>query len=333
MRIASEEPKCVLVADPVQESRLSTIDVLSQAGISCLEASDGLAAWNCFTVEQPDLILATLQLTGLTAFDLLNRVRDKSPIPFVLQVPSGEFSAVVAAVRNGASDVITLPCDPRELTLRIGAAISANATSWGQVGPINGYAGESSATMRVRDQIGALAGLKIPVLFRGERGSGRDHAAWCLAQLEGTDARDFVKIPPNSNRGRFQNDVSKTIYLDEVEQHSRIDQAYWAQRISEVERSISNAPARILASTASNLEALARRNEVDPKLAESLLRFVVNIAPLRERPDDIIPLSECLSYKYSRQVGRPRVMFSVSALELLQKHPWPGKRFSTSKGD
>src|SRR3989442_7468704 len=323
MRITAEEPTRVLVADADRENRISLIDTLSSCGIFCVEATDGVSALSHFTAENPDLILAALQLPGLPALDLLNRVREVSTTPFVVQVPAGELAAAITAIRSGAADVIPLPCDAHELPVRIRAAIATDPDHRSRDG-LSAFAGRSSATTRIREQIRALAGLRIPVLFRGEKGSGRDHAARWLAQLDGIPTSDVLKFAPATGVHRTRNDVSKTVYLDEIELHPRVDQAYWTERILESERAAANAPRRILVSTTSDLEGLSRRNEMDSKLAKTLLRFVVNIPPLRERSEDVIPLSQCLSLKASRQIGRPRVTFTGSALNLLQQQPWPG---------
>ena len=324
MQSLSDEATRVLVADPTRENRVSLVDILSSSGISCVEAADGVSAWTRFTSEKPDLILAALRLPGLTALDLLTRVRDVSTTPLIVQVPAGEFASALTAIRSGAADVIPFPCNAVELLARIRAALATNIRRSLPEEALSKFAGRSNAAARIREQMKALAGLRIPVLFRGEDGSGRDHAVACLARLDGVEAKDVLKLTPASGPYRTRNDASKTVFIDGLELHSRLDQAYWAQRILESEQSIGGAPRRVFASTTSDLELLLRRGEVDAKLAETVLRFVVNIPPLRERPEDVIPLAASLSHDLSRRIGRSHVTFTAPALKLLQQQPWPG---------
>jgi DNA-binding NtrC family response regulator len=184
--------------------------------------------------------------------------------------------------------------------------------------------GRSTSSLRIREQIKALAGLRIPVLFFGEKGSGRDHAALCLARADGIDEKDLIRCSPRDCGRRSRNDASKTLYVDDIELHSRSDQAYWADRILETEGSAPGAPRRILVSTASNLDELSRRNEIDTKLANVLLRFMIHIPPLRERLEDVIPIATTLSVRLSKRIGRPQVTITAPALRLLQQGPWPG---------
>jgi DNA-binding NtrC family response regulator len=331
MTVAGDEAARVLVADAANENRGCLIEALSSCGILCLEASDGLTAWSRFTAERPDLVLAASELPGLPALDLLNRVRDVSSTPVVLQVPAGEFGAAVAAIRRGAADVIPLPCDPQELPSRIRAVIAASPNRPAQRDGLGLLIGRSAAARRLREQIRALAGLRIPVLLKGERGSGRDHLALCLAQLDGTAGRDLLRFSATAGARTNRSDVSRTVYLDEIDRHSRVDQAYWSERIIESENSGRNGPRRVVLSTTEDLLALARRGEFDARLAEIVLRFVVSIPPLRDRTEDIVPLCDYIGLQASRRIGRPRITFTESALRLLQSHPWPGNVAQLSK--
>jgi len=320
----SQEPARVLIADPVRENRVSLVEALSCSGFSCVEAADSPSAWSQFAADKPDLILAALRLPGLSALDLLGRVRDVSTIPFIVQVPTGEFAAAVMAIRSGASDVIPLPCDAQELPSRIHAAIASNPNRLPLGSRSRMFVGRSTSAVHIREQLTALAGLRIPVLFSGERGSGRDHAATCLAQLDGVPTKDLLKFSPSSNACRSRNDVSKTVYLDNIELHSRSDQAYWNDRIRESEWSAESGPRRVFASTGSDLEMLVRRDEVDAKLAATLRRFVIHLPSLRERTEDVISLAESLGREISLRIGRTRATFTDSALHLLEQQPWLG---------
>ncbi len=314
----------VLVADPIRENRGMLVETLSSCGMSCIEAVDGVSAWRCFTADRPDLVLAALQLPGLTALDLLARIRDVSTTPFVVHAPAGEIPAAITAIRRGAADVIPFPCHADELSTRIKAALATNPERRRRTEAPESFAGRSQATSRIREQIRALAGLRIPVLFCGEKGTGRDHAVRCLAQLDGVGANDLFKVSPVTGRPLTRHEASKAIYIDEIERHSRVDQAYWCERISDSERAAQDAPRRVIVSTNSDLDRLSRRDEFDPKLAGILLRFVVNIPPLRARREDLIPLVESLGLHASRRIGRPNTRFTTPALKLLQQQTWPG---------
>jgi DNA-binding NtrC family response regulator len=323
MQIVTAEQTRVLVADPVRENRAALAQSLSLSGMSCLEVADGMSAWARFTTDNPDLVLAALQLPRLPALDLLTRIRDVSSTPFVIQVPAGEFTAVVTAIRNGAADVIPFPFDLQELPTRVRAAI-ANTPRDDREGDLTEFTGRSAAAARVREQTRALAGLRIAVLIHGEKGSGRDHIANSLACLDEVATGTLVRVSAETSARRVHNDVGKTIYLDGIDSFSKADQAYWHAKIRQSEMLSSEGPRRVIVSTTSDLRALARKGEVDVDLAETLLRFVITIPALRDRPADIEPLAEQLLRRISRRIGRPGARLTRPALALLAQRPWPG---------
>jgi len=324
MRVSTEAQTRVLIADPVRENRGSLINALASSGIACVEASDGVSTWRRFRAENPDLILTALQLPGLPALDLVTRVRGISTTPIVVLVPAGEFDAAISAIRRGAADVIPFPCDVDALPRRIKAVIASNHNHRFAKSAFNEFAGRSAASSLIREQLGALAGLKIAVLFAGEKGTGRDHAARCLTGIDDIDLKDLIRCSPADAAGRSRGDTSKVVYVDDIDLHSRADQAYWAERILASERSEPGAPRRILASTTGNLSELSRRSEIDNRLADILLRFVVHIPPLRERLEDVVPIANNLVSRISRQIGRAGVRMTAPAAGILQKYSWPG---------
>jgi DNA-binding NtrC family response regulator len=324
MQVVTHEQTRVLVVDPMRENRAALAQSLSQSGMTCLEAADGMSAWTRFTTDNPDLVLAAFRLPGLPAIDLLNRVRDVSTTPFLIHVPAREFAAVLTAMRNGAADVIPYPFDLHELPTRLRAAIANHLLVDHREGDLHEFTGRSAAAVRIREQMKALAGLRISVLILGENGTGRDYAANSLAHLDRVAQGSLVKVTAATGGRRNQSDAGKTIYLDGIEHFSRVDQAYWYSRICDAEASFDHAPRRVIVSSGNDLRALARKGALDPGLADCLLRFVIAIPPLRDRSEDVEPLCDQLVRYFSRRIGRPGARLSKPALTLLEQQPWPG---------
>ena len=314
----------ILIADPTKAHRLSLIEALSSDGISCVEAADGTRAWSCFRSSKPDLVLSALQLPGLSGLDLLARVREVSNVPFVIQVPLGAIPAAVEAVRNGAADVIPFPCELTDLTRRIKAFISATPSGLACDTKGNVFTGRSSEAVQIRARIDALAGLRIPVLFKGEKGAGRSYAARCLISAASVDPQHLVRIGPPEGSRRLQESPLKIVYLDEIDKFSKVDQAYWLERVRTSERGDPNSPRRVLASTTGDLDSLCRSTEFNADLAHCMLRFVIAVPPLRDRLADIPSLISHISMSIAARMGRRQPEFAASALKLLQSQSWPG---------
>lgn len=78
--------------------------------------------------------------------------------------------------------------------------------------------------------------------------------------------------------------------------------------------------ARLVATTHLDLRALADRGAFSEALLEALSGVEVHVPPLRERPEDIVPLAEA----FAREAGAADVKLSPGALARLRSHPWPG---------
>src|SRR5271154_3791117 len=76
---------------------------------------------------------------------------------------------------------------------------------------------------------------------------------------------------------------------------------------------------RIVAATNQDLEQMVRTGDFRGDLFHRLGQICLHVPPLRERPDDIVPLAE-----YFLKQNNPRSFFAGSAMTELQRHPWPG---------
>jgi transcriptional regulator with PAS, ATPase and Fis domain len=76
---------------------------------------------------------------------------------------------------------------------------------------------------------------------------------------------------------------------------------------------------RIIAATNQDLETMIEHGKFRGDLYHRLGQINLRVPPLRERPDDILPLAEYFLHQL-----RPNGYFSLEAVDLLQRHPWPG---------
>lgn len=113
----------VLVVDDESDVRKLALTVLKSAGHTCVEASDGLAAIQCFFEQRPDLVLLDLGLPKLDGFTLLRRIREVSDIPVIVLTARAAETEKVRVLNGGANDYITKPFSTRELLARVQVAL------------------------------------------------------------------------------------------------------------------------------------------------------------------------------------------------------------------
>jgi DNA-binding NtrC family response regulator len=181
--------------------------------------------------------------------------------------------------------------------------------------------GRSRSVRSLRERIEGLAPLWIPVLLRGEPGSGRASAAALLHAFGPTARGELVRLDAAKLGPEARLPFLGSVYLEDVERLPRRAQAWWLERLRR-----PRAPGggvRWLAATAAPA-SLCAAADFERELARDLERFAIRVPPLRERKADLPLLVADLCARLGRAVGRERVRLSPQALELLAHCHWPG---------
>ncbi|MCP1728293.1 psp operon transcriptional activator [Natronospira proteinivora] len=219
----------------------------------------------------------------------------------------------------------------------------------------SGLIGESSAFLEMLEHASKAASLSKPVLVIGERGSGKELVAERLhylsprwdgplvrlncatlneslleTELFGHEAGAFTGAT-RQHPGRFERADGGTLFLDELATISQRmqEQLLRAVEYGEFERVGGNetlrADVRVVAATNADLPKMARQGAFRPDLLDRLAFDVIRVPPLRERPEDILPLAEHFAIGIIRELGRDYFPgFDERARQQLLDHPWPG---------
>ena len=179
----------------------------------------------------------------------------------------------------------------------------------------------------------ALAPKSTSVLLTGEISTGKSRFARLLHERGRTPGGPFVSVmcaglyeteamdaALGDERGAVEpaalGATGGTLFLDEVGDLSTDGQA----RLREL---LTRHPGafRVVSTTQRAIGGLVERGAFDPTLYEQLSADVLEIPPLRSRPDDIVPLAT----HFAEHAGIPRpVPFSPGAVARLRSYPWPG---------
>lgn len=184
--------------------------------------------------------------------------------------------------------------------------------------------GRSAALRTLRERALALAPLDVPVLIRGEPGTGRAHTARALHAAADRGSGPLLRIACGDDAPPRLPPRAPVVFLDEVSALAPPAQARWAELLRRSEDGLEGAPRRVLASSARDLQALVREEGFDPELASRLRRFQLELPPLRERREDVPALARALAERAAGGMGRSRVRFTRDALRLLAAQSWPG---------
>lgn len=187
-------------------------------------------------------------------------------------------------------------------------------------------------TRAVVEQLEALASSDEPVLLTGEGSCGKGVFARILHEGSRRRTGPYVVLRCATLFDPAQIEAALgprgapgtpcvalgarggTLVLDEVGELAPDPQ----ERLLDVLDALDG-DARVVATTHQDLRALAERGAFSEVLADALERTVVPIPPLRERPEDIVPLAE----HFAKEAGAV-ARLSPGALARLRSHPWPG---------
>jgi len=215
--------------------------------------------------------------------------------------------------------------------------------------------GESPGFLEVLEQVSRVAQLNRPVLVIGERGTGKELVAARIHYLSPRWDRPFVKLncaalteslletelfgheagsftgAIKRRLGRFELANEGSLFLDELSNTSERVQEKVLRVIEygELERVGGNdtirTDVRIIGATNEDLPALAEQGRFRADLLDRLAFDVITLPPLRERREDILPLSEYFAVKMAGELGLELFEgFAESARNALLDYPWPG---------
>ena len=219
----------------------------------------------------------------------------------------------------------------------------------------HGLIGASGGLKRVMDMVSQLAGSETPVLISGETGVGKEIVADAIQRASPRKNAPFIKVncgaipetlvdselfgyqkgaftgAAGNRAGRFEQADGGTLFLDEVGELPLPVQVRLLRVLQNhvVERLGSNTSIpvdiRIIAATNRHLESMLRSGQFREDLYYRLNVFPIRIPPLRERPQDILPLVSFFIEKICARTKRKQMPgIRPQSLERLMIYTWPG---------
>jgi DNA-binding NtrC family response regulator len=214
--------------------------------------------------------------------------------------------------------------------------------------------GRSAAFRRMMEDVERVAGSDVTVLITGETGVGKEVVARAIHARSARAERPLVTVDcaalPSGlveselfghergaftgahqrKLGRFELANGATVFLDEVGELPPDVQVKFLRVLQrgEFERVGGTATlktdARVIAATNRPLERLVEEGKFRADLFYRLNVFPIQIAPLRERPEDIALLTNYFAQKYRARFHKRIVSIDEASLERLRAYPWPG---------
>jgi len=275
-------------------------------------------------------------------------------VPTIVLSGLDQASTVVKAMRLGALDYLVKPLDESDLELAIERALEEpDEASIEIIDPEANFPTSNKRMAQLRAISDQVAHADVPVLILGESGVGKDVLARYIHQkskrtgpfirvncaalpadlleseLFGHERGSFTGAQ-RDKAGKFELAGAGTILLDEIGEMSPALQAKLLHVLQDGEycrvggtRTLTS-EARVLAATNKQLEKLVSTGGFREDLLFRLNVITVEVPPLRERPEDIIPLCNTFLEKYRAKYQSTVQQLPPELLSAFAGHPWPG---------
>lgn len=340
----------ILVVEDDPDLREALSDTLALSRYRVLTAVDGRHAVETLEKHAVGLVISDVQMPNMNGLALLHEIKSRWPhVPVLLMTAYGVISQAVEAMREGAADYLVKPFEVSDLISKVARTMLPASFSG------NGDAVTSDPQSQ---ELFALALRVAPtpatVLISGESGTGKEVLARFIHQHSPRAGKPFVAIncaaiPDNlleatmfgyekgaftgatqSQAGKFEQAQDGTLLLDEISEMPLALQAKLLRVLQqkEVERVGGHRPValdvRVIATTNRDMQAAVAKGAFREDLFYRLNVFPMQIKPLRERKQDILPLARRFLSDMAGAMGRGSMQLDESAQQALLGHPWPG---------
>lgn len=353
----------VLVIDDEKEMLQSLHKILSQHDDLEIQLSqDPAEARGLIEKGSFDLILSDLKMGKISGMDLLDtalKTDDKAKV--ILISGYGTIEASVSAMQKGAFDFIEKPFTSRKLFASIDRALkeTTSATESESIIPkiesdLPGLIYQSRQMADIISMVRKIAVGDMSILITGESGTGKELIARAIHSLSARRDNPFVPVncgalPENlfeselfgHERGAFTGAVKTkpgllefanqgTFFFDEIGDMSLALQVKLLRMLEDQQiRRVGGQKeiqidVRIIAATNSDINQAVKENNFREDLFYRLNTIQVEIPPLRNRVDDILPLANHFLNELRQKNDKIIKGFSEEAEISLQSHSWPG---------
>jgi len=357
------KPKILIVDDEREVTQLLDY-VLTEAGYETEIVASASELEKRLSAKEPDLVLLDLRLPDADGLDLLITIKKHWPFTEVIVLTGyATLDAAVEATKRGAYHFQQKPFDNEILLLTVKRALehkllTEEAGALQKV--IMNLSGSMSAIFHSKHMkevlrtVERVANSDVSILITGESGTGKEVIADIIHAMSSRSKGPFVKIncaalprelieselfgsvkgaytgAQTDREGLFHQAQGGTLLLDEISEmpidtQSKLLRVLQDKEYRPVGGKISyKADCRILATTNRKIAEAIRDGKLREDLYFRISTITIELKPLRERKEDIMPLANAFLKRYAAQAGRNFKGFTPEASQKLLEYPWPG---------
>ena len=339
----------VLVVDDELSMREMLSIVLRREGYDVVLADCGKAAVEILRHRPVDLLISDIRMPDMDGVDVLRAAKQIDDAIICIMITAFKSTeSAVEALRLGAHDYLDKPFDIELLKKKVRGALDGRR--------VRSYTilGDSVKIGEIRERINRVAPTNSTILITGESGTGKELVARAIHSQSKRSARPFIALNcgalPDTlleselfghEKGAFTSaDSTKmglveaaergSLFLDEIGEMSlmmqvkllRFLQERRFRRVGGTEE--KDADVRVITATNQDLAKMVETGEFRRDLFYRVNVIKVDVPPLRERKEDILPLAQHFIDKFNRQMGKEIQGLAPGARRTLDSYAWRG---------
>jgi DNA-binding NtrC family response regulator len=356
-------PAILIVEDEAKMRRILELN-LGEEGFTTFSAEDAETGLKLLGENPVDLVVTDLKLPGMNGLEFLQAIkRQNAALPVVVMTAFGSVETAVEAMKAGASDYVLKPFSLAEMRLVIHKELDVrnlreeNRSLREALGKRYSHPNVVARSPKMQEMLATVervAPTNATVLLGGESGVGKDMIARAIHEKSKRATGPFLKInstaiPENlleselfgfekgaftgavaSKPGKFELADKGTLFLDEIGDVPPATQVKLLRVLQEREferlggTKTVKVDVRLIAATNRDLRQALEQGTFREDLYYRLNVVPIDIAPLRERKEDIPDLVNLFVSRFAGESGKVIEGITPQAMQMLVNYHWPG---------
>ena len=339
----------VAIIDDEKDIRESISQWLTLTGYETDVFSDADSALKIIGNGYPGVVITDIRMPGLGGMELLKRLSHIDPqIPVILITGHGDVPMAVEAMRIGAYDFLEKPFKPDKISELTLSAMKLRQSSLelekqkkdfsGLNNDLTKLVGVSSLWKGVTEKLLGLGSANRHLLIKGETGVGKTMLAHTFSRANPRSKKDPLILSCNMflspevvDNSSFLSLVSEKLLLIEsvrggdlvLEDVEKIPKQFQDWLLRFLNNQVGS-ETRIISIDNSTSKDDASNNTLRKDLYFRLADLVIDIPPLRERPEDILALFNHYLSQFSLEYELQEVQLTTDDVFKISQFPWPG---------